>query len=484
MNKKWTSFTRVLNEVAPNYIRWCTPSVMLHFERIKDFYQSDTSISFEGLGFPFSPSGIFSDAYNRAAKAHRSDRTLFSVNGSTGSNFIILRTLAKQIPNIKILAQRNIHKSVLCACEDYGINLFFINPSIDPYIHIFLPNSIKEIIQHIEKVNPHVLLITNPTYEGLTINLKELIRKARIINPNLIIFIDEAWGAHLNFSDSLPDAAMLCGADICVQSGHKHGGSLQQTSMIHWREKRINSELLLESFRNLSTTSPSYMLLASLDAARAEMEKSGDKRITKMLRIAERLAEGLDKIHGCHVIKLSEIKSKSPAVFDKDNTKIILDISGSGYTGYVLAKILEEEHKIIVEKVTARTILFLVTFQSKLEYVNRTIKVLKEIFNTNKAERNKQDIPLLEIPQYTPKILRLGEVKKSHSEIVPLENAAGRISAENIIPYPPGIPTTIKGEEFTTQVIDFYKAFRTYPNFHAIANDIALKTVCVRQMRF
>src|SRR5947209_5887561 len=174
MNKKYNNITQALNRVTSNSIRWCTPSIAVNLEKVNNQYLSDMSVSFEGLGFPFEPSGIFLKAYNKAAKAYGSDKTLFSVNGTTGSNFIVLRTLAKQIPNVRILAQKNIHGSVLHACQDYGINLLFIDPHIDPHLQIFLPNSIHEIINAVQKTKPNVLLITNPTYEGLTIDLKTL----------------------------------------------------------------------------------------------------------------------------------------------------------------------------------------------------------------------------------------------------------------------------------------------------------------------
>lgn len=481
-DKKYRNITQVLNEVIPTYIRWCTPSIGVNLEKVKNHYLSDMSVSFQGLGFPSEPSGIFLEACNKAAKVYGSDKTLFSVNGSTGSNFIVLRTLAKQIPNLRILAQRNIHKSVLHACQDYVINLFFVDPHIDPHLQIFLPNTIREIAQMVRKTKPHVLLITNPTYEGLTIDLKRLIQTVRKINPELIVFVDEAWGSHLVFSDRLPSSAMQCGVDICVQSTHKQGGALQQTGMIHWNETRIKTDLLLESYRNLSTTSPSYILLASLDAAREQMEKNGERRVERLLKIAKKLTRGLETIPGFSIVKLTHLREKSSAVFDRDNTKVILDVSKSGYTGFTLAKFLEEKYKIIVEKYNATTILFLVPFQTKFGHIRRTVEALNDIIRIHKTLKNGVVLPLLEIPRDIPKIFEFGEVAKllqNQVEEITLEDAKGRISAENITPYPPGIPTTIQGEEFTSKAITFYKNIRHYPNSHVLAHDISLQTVLV-----
>lgn len=482
MNKNFKNITQVLNETTNKSIRWCTPSIEIDHDRVKNIYSSDMSVSFEGLGFPSEPSGIFYEAYEKAAKAYGSDKTLFSVNGSTGCNFIVLRTLAKQIPNLRILAQRNIHKSILNACQDYGINLLFIDAHIDSHLQIFLPNSIKEITQAIQKTKPHVFLITNPTYDGLTVDLKKLIHAIRDINPKIIIFVEEAWGSHLIFSDKLPISAMQSGADICVQSTHKQGGSLQQGAMIHWKKERINSDLLLESYRNLSTSSPSYILLASLDAAREQMEKNGNEKIDMSLKIAEKLSEELENIPGFRIVKLSNLRKKSRSVFDKDETKVILDTSKSGYTGFELARILEEKYNIIVEKYNATTILFLVTFKSKKENIKKTVKALKQILQTNKPVSDINNVPVLDIPRNVPRILELGEVAKllqNQIEKIPLRDAKGRISAENITPYPPGIPTTIQGEEFTSKAITFYQAIHHYPNIHVLAHDMTLQTVLV-----
>jgi arginine decarboxylase len=482
MTIKNKSITHILNHITPKSIRWCTPSIELNLERVKDHHLSDMSVSFQKLGFPSEPSGMFLHAYHKAAKAYGSDKTLFSVNGSTGSNYIVLRTLSKQIPNLRILAQRNIHKSVLNACQDFGINLLFVEPHIDPHLQIFIPNSIKDFTQAIQKTKPHVLLITNPTYEGLTIDLKNLILKARKINPNIIIFVEEAWGSHLAFSNKLPISAMQSGADICVQSTHKQGGSLQQTSMIHWMEKRIKSHLLLESYRSLSTSSPSYILMASLDAAREQMEKYGEKRIERSLKIAKKLEKGLETVPGFHVVKLYQLRKKFSAVNNKDNTKVLVDVSKSGYTGFKIANFLEEKYNIIVEKYNATTLLFLIPFQSKIENIKITIDALKDFLVVYKELKNGIDIPLLEIPQNIPRILELGDVAKLYQnqiECIPLKDAKGRISAENIIPYPPGIPITTQGEEFTSKAITFYQAMTAYPNSHILAHDLSLNTVLV-----
>ncbi len=473
--------THVLNHVTHKAIRWCTPSIDLTFAQVKNPYASDTSISHESLGYPSDPSGIFKKIYDHAANAYGADHTLFSVNGTTGSNFMVLRALSKQIPNLRVLSERNVHRSIVAACEDYGINLLFLEPNINQEHQLFLPNTEKEIYEGIAKTKPQVLLLVNPTYEGMSLNLKKIISTVKKNYPELIIFVDEAWGAHLHFSDKLPLCAMDAGADICVQSTHKQGGSLQQTGMIHWKEGRINNDLLLESYRSLGTSSPSYILLASLDAAREVMEKRGREKLEHMLMIAKRFSDEISNINGFKVFSTNYLKENYPSIHERDETKIIVDVSGTGLNGYQVANILEKKYKIIVEECNIKTILFLVPFRATLKDVKNTIDALSEI--AQRVKRNKKIVECnFKIPTNIPRILELNEVTKllwNQIEKVPLTDATGRIAAEHITPFPPGIPITIKGEEFTREIVDYYLKLKNYHNVHIAARDKSMESVWV-----
>lgn len=482
MSGKDSSITKVLNIKAFNAIRWCTPSIDPDLDKVREPYLSDISISYQSLGIPSVPSGIFKNAYQKAAKAYGADHTLFSVNGSTGSNFMVLRALSRQIPYLKVLTMRNIHKSVLFACEDYDINLMFLPPSIDQELQIFLPNSLEEIMEGIKKVKPDVLLITNPTYEGITLDVKGLIKQIRKNYPDLIVYIEEAWGSHLHFSEKLPISAMDAGADICIQSTHKQGGALQQSGMIHWKNGRVNKSILLDSYDNLSTSSPSFILLASLDAARSMMEKSGSKKIDHLLNMTSQLASGLKAIPGLHVVETNELRSRDYSVFGRDETKIIVEVSYTGFTGYEIAKILEDEFNIIVEKYDMKTLLFLTPFQATIKDIEITIATLRKILKSKKHSRKEIDDFTPKIPRNIIKRRELSEIAKlrlDQVEKISLNKALGRISAEDITIYPPGIPITVKGEEFTQETLEYYKNCREYENCTILAQDQSLETVTV-----
>jgi arginine decarboxylase len=473
--------THALNHISREAIRWCTPSIDLTFAQVENPYSSDISISHESLGYPADPSGIFKKIYDHAAKAYGADHTLFSVNGTTGSNFMVLRALSKQIPNLRILSERNVHRSIVAACEDYGINLIFLKPNIDQEHQLFLPNTEKEIYEAIAKTKPQVLLLTNPTYEGMSLDLKKVIYNIRRKYPELIVFVDEAWGAHLHFTDKLPTSSMEAGADICVQSTHKQGGSLQQSGMIHWKDGRINSDLLMDSYRSLGTSSPSYLLLASLDAARETMQKKGKKKIDHMLMIADRLTNAISHIDGLEVVRTDRLKKKYRSVYERDETKVIVDVAKAGYNGYEVARLLERKYNIIVEEFNIRTILFLVPFRSTLKDVEATASALSKIVQMPKKGKMAVQFDI-KIPTDIPRILELNDVTKllmNQIERVPLAKAMGRIAAEYITPFPPGIPTTIKGEEFTKEIVEYYLKLKAYHNVHIAARDKSMETVWV-----
>lgn len=418
-------------------VRWCTPSIHPELPQVENIYLNDMSVSYHKIGSPLSDSGIFGEATKLAAKAYCADRTLFCVQGTTTSNFMVLRTLKKQLGTVNMLGTRNGHMSITTACNDYGINFIPIEPHYDQRLQIFTPNSVEEIAAGIKAHQPNVLFLSNPTYEGNSLDLPAVVKAARDIDPKLIIFVDEGWGAHFTFSSKMPASAMQAGADICTQSTHKQGCSLQQNSMLHWKERRIDSDEVYRSYRALSTTSPSFHLLAALDATRAFMEERGEEIIADTVELADYFVTKLKTVDGLEVHVSS------------DPTKLLLHFSE--YDAPTIAEDLEKLG-IISEKYEARNITFVVGFQSTKQHVDDTVAALKD--SIKRLKPVKVDFPKLptkiEIkPPLTPK-----------PEAVLLDQAVGRTCDEYIIPYPPGIPLLAPGETIRQEHIDYIKAVR------------------------
>ncbi len=474
-----------LNHLIPHSIHWCTPSISPKVTRVHDVYFSDMSISYHELGNPALCTGIFGEAHKLAAKAYKADETVFSVNGTTGSNFMVIKALKKQLDNVHILAQRNIHKSICAACCDFRVKISYLKPSYDEKYQIFIPNSINDYMEAIKKDSSiNVILITNPTYEGLSLDLKQLIRKVRRTNKDMIIFVDEAWGAHFNFSKKLPKSAMEHGADISVQSTHKQGSGLQQTGMIHWKKKRINSEIFHEVYKSLITTSPSFHLLASLDAARDLFEKNGEQLINDLILITERLQSGLSKLTGVRCLSFDKLKKKYPQLDDYDKTKLLVNFEKTNLSAIDIAEKLQNDYEIIVEKYEANNILFLSPLQNTMIEANATINAVEEILSRKELLRSNKTLRLSRL-KFSSKIIKkmeLYEVDLKAYKPIPLENCVGKTIAEDIIPYPPGIPLITKGEIIQETHITYLEKIRnTEGKVTVMAADETLNTIrCVK----
>ena len=398
-------------------------------------YANDMSISYHKLGSPLTDNGVFGEATKLAAKAYQADRTLFCVQGTTTSNFMVLRTLKNQLGTVNMLGTRNAHMSIVTACNDYGINFIPIEPQYDQKLQFFVPNSLDQIMDGIQQHQPNVLFLSNPTYEGNSLDLTKVIDAVREHHPAILIFVDEGWGAHFSFSPLLPTSAMQAGADVCTQSTHKQGNSLQQNSMLHWKDGRLNSDEMMRSYRALSTTSPSFHLLAALDATRGFMEERGEEIIADAVAIAEYFVSRLQTIPQLEVYVA------------RDPTKILLHFPK--HDAPSVAAGLEDDG-IISEKAEARNMTLIVGFQNTREHVDVTVRSLKKTLAT--LPEVTVDFPLF------PTTIERREISGSTSESVALDAAVGRVCGEYIIPYPPGIPLLGPGEVIREEHLAYMRA--------------------------
>jgi len=249
---------QAMNEMVPHYVSWCTPSIPDDIAQVRSVYKDDISVSFHTLGSFLGNTGFFKKAHELAAAAFGADETMFSVNGTTGSNFIALYTLAYTVKHKhkpRILSTRNIHKSVLHACELFKVDIDYLPTNYDHHWHIYQPPYLDQIKEALSK-SPEIydaVLLTNPTYGGLTCKLKEVVELVHDYDPYTWAYVDEAWGSHLHFTDRLPYSSMEAGADLSVQSTHKQGGSLQQSGMIHVKGTRVDLPTLRRCHQYLTT---------------------------------------------------------------------------------------------------------------------------------------------------------------------------------------------------------------------------------------
>ena len=390
------------------------------------------------------PQTVIKEAEALAAEAFGAKETFFLVNGSTlGVQAMILSVCS---PNDKIIVSRNSHQSVMAGLILSGARPVYLRPEFDEEFN--LPLNVKpETVKIILKKNPDAkaVLIISPTQFGITADIKEI---AKVVHKaGKILLVDEAWGPHFKFHPEFPLPALSSGADMVVQSTHKRLPSLSQTSMLHIQGKRIDREKVQNAIRMLQTTSPSYILLASLDLARREMALYGKDLWKEIISLAKKARKEI-KESGFRILERKYFNSLG---FDSDPTNIVIEVEN----GFKAWKILNK-NKIEPEFATLDHLILILGIGNDA----------KDIFSLAKALKNispKKNFKKIKYPTFIPKIAFSPREAMSKDIIkVPMKNAIGRISADTITPYPPGIPLLAPGEVITREIFDYLKEINEY----------------------
>jgi arginine decarboxylase len=476
---------RVLNEEVRHYHRWCTPSTLVDQERIEDFYASDVSISAGFFGTLVDHTGVFGEAERFAAQAQNADRTMFSVHGSSGSNFIVLRMLALERPDALVLVARNCHHSTINAIKAFGLDFRFLPSPYDPEFEAVLPPSVDQVLDGLRRY-PEALAVvyTSPTYEGLCANTHAIAAAVHDASPEAMLFVDEAWGGHLHFHPQLPASAMDAGADISVQSTHKLAGGLQQTGLIHWREGRVDSELMEEAFREYVTTSPSYHLLASADAAVRSLAATGREALGACIERTQEfkrlLRARLPRLE--HLDDPAWVGRHYAHIAGCDLVKTTVALSGYAVSGFAVAQSLVERG-IVVEKAGINTLTFITTFQLEAAAVDATVVALEAILGGQELpEGEEKPMPanpfraIDDRPVIRPYHAR--RYAKAIGQEVPLDQAVGRVAAEEVEVYPPGIPVILEGFRVSEDAVRYLREARDLGGA-IVARDTSLATLRV-----
>ena len=473
---------RVLNRDVGRYHRWCTPSILEQQERVDDFYASDVSISAGFFGTLVDHTGIFGEAERFAAHAQGADRTMFSVHGSSGSNFVVLRMLALEHPDALVLVARNIHHSVVNALKAFGLDFRFLPAPYDARFEAVLPPSAEQGMRRYPEAL--AVLYTSPTYEGLTANTQAIAEAVHGVSEQAMVIVDEAWGGHLHFHPALPSSAIESGADVCVQSTHKLAGGLQQTGLIHWREGRVDSELMEESYREYVTTSPSYHLLASADAAVRTLAADGEEALGLAIARTNELQREL-RARLPDLDFMSDegwLASVGEHVAGWDLVTTTVGVSRYGLSRYAAAQELVDRH-IVIEKAGVHTITLITTFQLGSDAVADTVSAIEEILAPRVLPGGaREPMPanpfraLDDRPVIHP--YRARRYAKSIGHEVPLEDAVGRVAAEEVEVYPPGIPVILEGFRVSADAVEYLVEARDKGG-SIVARDTSLGTLRV-----
>ncbi|HMD02197.1 MAG TPA: aminotransferase class V-fold PLP-dependent enzyme, partial [Candidatus Baltobacteraceae bacterium] len=393
------------------------------------------------------------------AEAYGADNSFFLINGSTSGNQIMMMTAVN--PGDKIALPRNSHKSAMGGLIMSGALPVWMKPEVDDALHMdhtVTPERVRATLD--EHPDVKAVYVVSPTYYGVAADLEGIVAVTHA--RGIPLLVDEAWGPHFHFHPALPIDAMEAGADMSINSTHKMLGSLSQTAMLHQRGERIKVDRLKAVVKLFLSTSPNLVLVASLDVARKQMATEGRALLSRTIELANDTRRRLNAIDGIYCFG-SEQEGR-PGVFDLDPTKITITVKALGYTGYEAEEILRRRYNVQCELADLFNCLALFTIGTTQESADRLVYGVKElsredrpidVFSPSGVLERRLQTGTYNLPKIPPIRMNPREAFLAPTELTNFKSSAGRVCAEVITPYPPGIPVISPGEEITQEIIDY-----------------------------
>src|SRR4051812_11287027 len=416
-------------------------------------YRADAP-AHKGLDDRVSSYKVQSLAQQLAADAFGADQALFSTNGSTLS--VQMAVLAATHPGQEVAVARNVHKSVVSGLILSGAHPVFVDPVYDDeyaLAHTVTPQALEAAL----KAHPQVkaMLAVSPTVAGVAADVAGLAETCHAHGIPLIM--DDAWGADFTFHPELPPGSMESGADLAVASFHKSLTGLMQTSIILVQGERIDMERLQLALDGFESTSTSAMLVASMDAARRAMALHGEELLGRTLALSRRGGQEIGALAGVRLVG-RELDGR-PGVAARDETKIIVDVTGLGISGFQAADWLYEHRRVGAEHHDLHHLVFIVTVADDDASVDRLVAAVRDLVDAAPGIRGRSELPSLPpvsqlVGDYVmpPREAFLGNTRR-----VALAEAAGEIAAEPVSPYPPGVPLLVPGQRVHDGHVEFLR---------------------------
>ncbi len=422
----------------------------------------------------FAPQGVILEAQQLAAAAFGASQTWFLVNGSTcGVEAAILATCGT---GDKIILPRNVHSSAIAGLILAGAIPIFLNPEYDAVLdiaHSVTPSAVQSALE--QHPDAKAVLIVYPTYYGVCGDLRAI---AQITHQyNIPLLVDEAHGAHFAFHPQLPTSALATGADLTVQSIHKVLGAMTQASMLHIQGYKIDIDRVSKALQLVQSTSPSYVLLASLDAARQQMALSGTALMSRTLQLADTASQKISQIP-----KLSVLEMPSSEFVALDRTRLTVTVSDLGLTGFEAEEILDEKLGVTAEFASLQNLTFIISLgntQADIDQLVQSFTTLAQVYHQTNLTVKSPILPnLFSNLEYSVQIYPR-EAFFATSETLPLEQTSDRICAEIVCPYPPGIPVLMPGEVITKECLAYLQQIKMMGGFISGCADSSCKTLKV-----
>jgi lysine decarboxylase len=425
----------------------------------------------------FEPYGCIKEAQDLAADLYGADHSFFVINGTTGGIYAMIMTIAG--PGDKIIIPRNAHRSIIGGIILNGAIPVFVQPEIDNELGLAMgvaPETIEAAVT--DHPDAKGVLIINPTYYGAATDLERIVEIVH--RRNMAVLVDEAHGPHLKFGKNLPIQALDAGADMCAQSTHKIIGALTQCSLVHCREGRISASRLKTMLQLVQSTSPNYILLASLDVARMQMAVEGPRLIGEAIKLAEWVRDEVNKIPGLYCFGRDKVGS--PGVHRFDPTKVTVTVKGLGMNGADAERILRHEYKVQVELSDMYNILFLITLGDSKQDAQILVNALKSMaakYSGSQDFSTLERVSLLTHPATPEAVISPREAVFGKTTMMPFAKSAGFIAGEIVTFYPPGIPVLCPGERITQEIIDYSQTLMAAGLHISGPEDCTLKAIKV-----
>lgn len=394
------------------------------------------------------PVSVIREAEEIAAEAFGASSAFFMVGGTTSSVQSMILYCCKA--GDKIILPRNVHRSAINAIVLCGAIPVYVNPDVNPELGISLGmtlDSVKKAIR--ENPDAKAVFVNNPTYYGICSNLSAITKEAH--DSGMLVLADEAHGTHFSFGDNMPLSAMAAGADMSSVSMHKSGGSLTQSSFL-LMNKTVNADYMRQIVNLTQTTSASYLLLSSLDLSRRNLAKNGRKIFSRVCSLADYARCEINGIGGYYAFSDELVNGDS--VFAFDMTKLSVHTLEIGLAGIEVYDLLRDEYDIQIEFGDLGNILAYISVGDRERDVERLVSALADIQRRFAREKT----GMLSQEYIDPVVVCAPQTAfYAKKQSVPLEEAKGRICAEFVMCYPPGIPLLAPGEMVTDEIIEYIK---------------------------
>jgi arginine/lysine/ornithine decarboxylase len=426
-----------------------------------------------GVGDTHFGGDALGEAQSLAADAWGADRSFFLLNGSSAGNHAYLMAAIR--PGDKVIVSRDLHKSLLVALILTGAVPIYLSPRLHSELNVGLGVTAKEVAHVLdEHPDARLVVLVSPSYCGVASDLAGIAEVAHA--RGIPVHVDEAWGPHFHFHPALPPSAMTSGIDGAVASTHKVLGSLTQAAILNVQGSLVDPDRVRTTVGMAQTTSPSVMILASIDTTRRQMALHGESLLDRTITLATDARHRIQALPGISVLDSDRLGVKA-----FDLTKLVIDVDGLGITGYAAERTLRDRFGIGPEMSDLVGVVCLVTVGDTQESVDRLVDafatISRENYRGNVGHRGSRSSGAVVAPSTIAMTPR--DAFFAPSRAVSLEAAIGETSAELVIPYPPGIPVLAPGEVITTDKVSYLREGASHGMYLSGPVDPVLRTIRV-----